>query len=113
MPPAGAAPRAAAGRMATGARPRTGRTGGGILPGAVREPPTGVLRNPIMVPMTPEMLTETALPPVPLTVEGASVLHQMLRFRWSAWRATGEPARAEILSEAIACLEAMEQPADG
>jgi hypothetical protein len=26
------------------------------------------------------------IPPVPLTVEGYSVLHQMMRFRWSAWR---------------------------
>ena len=26
------------------------------------------------------------VPPVPLTVEGYSVLHQMMRFRWAAWR---------------------------
>ena len=44
-----------------------------------------------MVAMTPETLVETALPPVPLTVEGASVLHQMMRFRWRAWRALAEP----------------------
>ena len=66
-----------------------------------------------MVRMTPQTLPATALPPVPLTVEGASVLHQMLRFRWSAWRAKEEAARAEILAEAIDCLDAMERPADG
>jgi chlorite dismutase len=26
------------------------------------------------------------MPPVPLTIEGSSVLHQMLRVRWAAWR---------------------------
>ena len=46
--------------------------------------------------MTPDTLVETALPPVPLTVEGASVLHQMMRFRWPAWRALTAEARAEI-----------------
>ena len=50
--------------------------------------------------MTPETLAETALPPVPLTVEGASVLHQMMRFRRPAWRALTDEARAEILLEA-------------
>ncbi len=35
------------------------------------------------------------IPPVPLTVEGYSVLHQMMRFRWTAWRPlpAGEEAR--------------------
>jgi peroxiredoxin len=50
--------------------------------------------------MTPDTLVETALPPVPLTVEGASVLHQMMRFRWPAWRALTPEARAEIVAEA-------------
>jgi hydrogen peroxide-dependent heme synthase len=63
--------------------------------------------------MTPETLAETALPAVPLTVEGASVLHQMLRFRWSAWRALAESIRGEIVAEAKECLKAMERPADG
>lgn len=48
-------------------------------------------------------------PPVPLTLEGASVLHQMMRFRRSAWRALGAEQQAEILSEAIALLAAIEQ----
>ncbi len=54
-----------------------------------------------------------ALPPVPLTVEGASVLHQMMRFRRAAWRALEEGARRRILEEAIPALAAMEKPADG
>jgi chlorite dismutase len=63
--------------------------------------------------MTPETLIETALPAVPLTVEGASVLHQMMRFRWPAWRALAPEARSSILEEAARVLTAMEQPSDG
>jgi chlorite dismutase len=63
--------------------------------------------------MTPEATLEIPLPAVPLTVEGASVLHQMMRFRWSAWRALPETGRAAILEEASAALAAVETPADG
>ena len=63
--------------------------------------------------MTPEMPVEIALPEVPLTVEGASVLHQMMRFRWTAWRALSADARQRILAEAILALEAMEKPGSG
>jgi peroxiredoxin len=63
--------------------------------------------------MTPETLIETALPAVPLTVEGASVLHQMMRFRWPAWRALAPETRSSILEEAARVLTAMEQPSDG
>ncbi len=63
--------------------------------------------------MTPETMTEVALPPVPLTVEGASVLHQMMRFRWSAWRSLEEQTRASILEEATQVLAAREQPSEG
>jgi chlorite dismutase len=63
--------------------------------------------------MTSEMPPETALPPVPLTVEGASVLHQMMRFRRAAWRALPAEERSGILEEAAAALGAMERPADG
>ena len=48
-------------------------------------------------------------PAVPLTLEGASVLHQMLRVRWPAWRALAAEERAEILGEAGASLAAMEK----
>jgi chlorite dismutase len=63
--------------------------------------------------MTPEAIPENPLPAVPLTVEGASVLHQMMRFRWSAWRALPEAGRAAILEEAVHALAAMEQPSEG
>lgn len=48
------------------------------------------------------------LPPVPLTLEGASLLHQMMRVRWSAWRALPAERRQEILSDAQRELAAME-----
>jgi chlorite dismutase len=59
------------------------------------------------------MPAETAPPEVPLTVEGASVLHQMMRFRWTAWRALPAGARSTILAEAAATLDAWEKPDDG
>jgi chlorite dismutase len=63
--------------------------------------------------MMSETPSETALPSVPLTVEGASVLHQMMRFRRAAWRALPAEERSGILEEAAAALGAMERPADG
>src|ERR1041385_4007899 len=63
--------------------------------------------------MTPDTLAEIAVPPVPLTVEGASVLHQMMRFRRTAWRALGSAERSKILKEANRVLGAMEKPAEG
>ncbi len=57
--------------------------------------------------MTPDTLVETALPPVPLTVEGASVLHQMMRFRWPAWRGVAPELRSDIVGEAVRALESM------
>jgi chlorite dismutase len=63
--------------------------------------------------MTPETIAETALPPAPLTVEGASVLHQMARIRWSAWRALSAAAQAEILAQASQALGPMEQQSEG
>jgi chlorite dismutase len=63
--------------------------------------------------MSTEISTDIALPEVPLTVEGASVLHQMMRFRWSAWRALSADSRAAMLAEAAAALEAMAKPDNG
>ncbi|HUQ90278.1 MAG TPA: hydrogen peroxide-dependent heme synthase [Bryobacteraceae bacterium] len=45
-----------------------------------------------------------SLPPVPLTLEGASLLHQMVRIKWSAWRALDESEQKEIAEEAAAAL---------
>ena len=45
---------------------------------------------------------------VPLTTEGYSVLHQMMRFRRSAWRALSAADRSAIAAEASAALAAHE-----
>ncbi len=56
-------------------------------------------------------MSDTALktPPVPLTMEGSSVLHQMMRVKWDAWRALGLVERDAIAAEAAAALASMEQ----
>jgi len=66
-----------------------------------------------MEPMTPEITAEIQLPEVPLTVEGASVLHQMMRFRWSAWRALAESARSSMIAEAAEALGSWEKLNEG
>jgi hydrogen peroxide-dependent heme synthase len=63
--------------------------------------------------MMPDTVPALATPAMPLTVEGASVLHQMMRFRWSAWRALTTETRSDILDEMAGMLGAMEQPAEG
>ena len=52
-------------------------------------------------------MTET--PPVPLTLEGAWVLHQMFRLRRGAWRALPEPHRRRIIEESCRTLSPLEQ----
>jgi hydrogen peroxide-dependent heme synthase len=54
-----------------------------------------------------------SLPEVPLTIEGYSVLHQMMKFRWPAWRQLSAPDKREIVKEANAVLQKMEQNAGG
>jgi peroxiredoxin len=49
------------------------------------------------------------MPPVPLTLEGAGVLHQMLRVRWPAWRALDSAGRTEILEQAAGVLASLEE----
>ncbi len=63
-------------------------------------------------PVRPEAAS-VDIPEVPLTTEGYSVLHQMMRFRWTAWRNLSEALRAEIAEEASGVLSAMEQGAEG
>jgi hydrogen peroxide-dependent heme synthase len=58
-------------------------------------------------------VTASELHAVPLTIEGASVLHQMFRFRWSEWRKLKESARRDILAEAAAALEKLEHHVSG
>jgi peroxiredoxin len=49
-----------------------------------------------------------SLPAVPLTIEGSSLLHQMMRVRWSAWRALAADERTDILNQARAALTLLE-----
>lgn len=53
------------------------------------------------------------LPAAPLTLEGASVLHQMFRIRWPAWKALAREERAAVAAEAAGALEIMERDQDG
>ena len=48
-------------------------------------------------------------PPVPLTLEGSSLLHQFFRFDWARWRSCAEGERARIAGEATAALEKLER----
>jgi len=50
---------------------------------------------------------------VPLTTEGYSVLHQMMRFRRTTWRALPQAERTAIAQEASEALTAMEQNPGG
>jgi chlorite dismutase len=65
------------------------------------------------IPNAPPETAAESLPPVPLTLEGASVLHQMLRIRWTAWKALAAAERSGIVAEAAAVLSEMEQNPSG
>ncbi len=51
----------------------------------------------------------SSLFPVPLTLEGASVLHQIMRFRWPEWRKTGASERQHMVEEAVPLLQRLEE----
>jgi peroxiredoxin len=61
----------------------------------------------------PRPQTSTEIPAVPLTTEGYSVLHQMMRFRWTAWRALPESTRSAIAQEAALAIGEMEKNSEG
>jgi len=48
-------------------------------------------------------------PPVPLTIEGSSLLHQFFRFDWPAWRSCTESERLSIAAQAVAVLTRLER----
>jgi hydrogen peroxide-dependent heme synthase len=50
-------------------------------------------------------------PAVPLTLEGASVLHQMMRFNWTAWRQLPAARRAELTAQLASSLDAQPRTA--
>ena len=51
--------------------------------------------------------------PVPLTLEGSSLLHQFFRFDWKAWRATAQADRDRITAEVVARVSALERKEAG
>jgi chlorite dismutase len=52
-------------------------------------------------------------PQVPETLEGWSVLHQMFRVRWDAWKGLPAPRRRDISEEAASLLGALERRPEG
>jgi chlorite dismutase len=52
-------------------------------------------------------------PPVPLTLEGSSLLHQFFRFDWKAWRKLPATERERIAVQAIETLNRLERKAPG
>ncbi len=57
--------------------------------------------------------TAAQTPPVPLTLEGYSVLHQMMRVKRAEWRKLALSEQVAIVSEAETALDAMEKRTDG
>src|SRR5438270_12521547 len=53
------------------------------------------------------------MPAMPLTIEGYSVLHQMVRFRWSQWRELRSEQRLEITNDAAKLLGTWEKSGYG
>ena len=51
----------------------------------------------------------TDFPPVPLTLEGSSLLHQFFRFDWKSWRQVSPADQASIASEFAATLRSLER----
>ncbi len=49
------------------------------------------------------------LPPFPLTLDGSSLLHQMFRFEWSAWRRLDPAGRDRAVAEVSSLLAPMER----
>jgi hydrogen peroxide-dependent heme synthase len=61
----------------------------------------------------PPETASAQVPPVPLTIEGYSVLHQMLRIRWAEWRSLRPAQKTEVWQEASGALSKMEQNSTG
>ncbi len=53
------------------------------------------------------------IPPVPLTLEGWSTLHQMFRLRWSAWKALSAKARQEVTTALVTLFQEWEHSEAG
>ena len=59
--------------------------------------------------MLPLSEIPVAFPPVPLTLEGSSLLHQFFRFDWKAWRSCADGERKRIVANAIDVLRRLER----
>ncbi|HYX67593.1 MAG TPA: hydrogen peroxide-dependent heme synthase [Terriglobales bacterium] len=55
------------------------------------------------------LAAHAGLPALPLTLEGSSVLHQMMRVRWAAWKKLSPAQKKKIVAEAVKTLAPMEQ----
>jgi hydrogen peroxide-dependent heme synthase len=49
------------------------------------------------------------LPPVPMTLEGSSVLHQMFRFDWESWKKLSAENQREVEAEALELFQGWEK----
>jgi hydrogen peroxide-dependent heme synthase len=63
-------------------------------------------------PVAPKAVSDQ-IPAVPLTIEGYSVLHQMMRVRWAAWRQQSAAEKTAVVEEAAGVLGRMEQNSAG
>jgi chlorite dismutase len=62
--------------------------------------------------MESEKNNTDALPPVPLTLDGSYILHQMFRLRWGSWRALAASDQKRIIERAVARFDTWEQNKD-
>ncbi len=60
----------------------------------------------------PVHAAQRSLPALPLTIEGCSVLHQMMRVRWTQWRKLAAKEKQGIVREAAKVLEPMEKASE-
>lgn len=54
-------------------------------------------------------MTAEPIPPVPLTLDGSAILHQMFRIRWPAWNAVAAVEQQVMVEDAAHVLTEMEQ----
>ena len=54
-------------------------------------------------------MTAEPIPPVPLTLDGSAILHQMFRVRWPAWNAVAAVEQQTMVEDAAHVLTEMEQ----
>ena len=63
-------------------------------------------------PVAPPTVSDE-IPPVPLTIEGYCVLHQMMRIRWAVWRQLPSAEKIAVVDEASDVLAKLETNAEG